>query len=72
MMKTIQVTEGVSMMLRANAIDAFNNINFQTPSGNAVNLQNTSFMQITNAYSDFNSSQYPGGRVIELQARIRF
>ncbi len=69
LMKTIPLTERVSMSLRANAIDAFNNINFQAPTGN---LQSSQFMQITNAYSDFNSSQYPGGRVIELVARISF
>ncbi len=69
LVRNIQLTEKVSMMLRANALDAFNNINFLPPSGD---LQSTQFLQITNAYSDFNSSQYPGGRVIELQARLIF
>ncbi|MGH9482277.1 MAG: hypothetical protein ACRD1L_09315, partial [Terriglobales bacterium] len=71
LIKNVNLTESVKMTLRANVLDAFNNPNFQNPSGN---LQSSSpgFMRITTAYSDFNSSQDPGGRVIELQARLSF
>lgn len=72
LVKNIQINERWKLVLRANALDAFNNINFQTPSGNNSAVQSSSFMQLTNAYQDFNSSQYPGGRVIELQGRIVF
>ena len=70
LVKNVNLTERVKMMIRANVLDAFNNINFQNPASGS--LQNSSFMRITTAYSDFNSSQDPGGRVIELQARLSF
>ncbi|MGH9471509.1 MAG: carboxypeptidase-like regulatory domain-containing protein [Terriglobales bacterium] len=67
--KDTQLTEGVKLTLRANALDIFNNINFQKPSGN---ITRNSFMQITSGYQDFTSTQDPGGRVIEFQFRITF
>ncbi|MFI5268055.1 MAG: hypothetical protein ACHQ7M_11825, partial [Chloroflexota bacterium] len=70
LVKNLNLTERFKLELRASVLDAFNNINFQNPASGS--LQSTSFMRITTAYSDFNSSQDPGGRVIELQARISF
>jgi len=69
LVKETKLTEGTSLTIRADVLDAFNNINFSTPSGN---LSSTSFMRITSAYSDFTSTQDPGGRVIQLVARINF
>ncbi len=69
LVKETKMTEGTSLTIRADVLDAFNNINFSTPSGN---LSSTSFMRITSAYSDFTSTQDPGGRVIQLVARINF
>ncbi|MGH9477680.1 MAG: carboxypeptidase-like regulatory domain-containing protein [Terriglobales bacterium] len=69
LLKDTQITEGIKLTLRANALDIFNNVNFQAPSGS---ITSTSFMQITSGYQDFTSTQDPGGRVIEFQARITF
>ncbi|MGH9471510.1 MAG: carboxypeptidase-like regulatory domain-containing protein [Terriglobales bacterium] len=72
LVKDTQLTEGMKLTLRANALDVFNNVNFQAPSGNAANITQSTFMRITSGYQDFTSTQDPGGRVIEFQARITF
>ncbi|MGH9477679.1 MAG: carboxypeptidase-like regulatory domain-containing protein [Terriglobales bacterium] len=69
LVKDTQLTEGMRLTLRANALDVFNDVNFKTPSGS---ITSTSFMRITGGYQDFTSTQDPGGRVIEFQARITF
>lgn len=71
LLKTEKLTEKVSMTVRANFLDIFNNINFSTPSSGSV-ATSTSFGKITGDYSDFTSTQDPGGRVLEGQLRFNF
>ena len=68
--KTQKLTEGIGLTVRADVLDIFNNINFSTPASG--NLSSTSFMRITSAYSDFTSTQDPGGRLIQLVFRLDF
>ena len=76
--KTTQITERVNWELRFEFLNAFNNANFYygPPSvifyAPSVNLQSNTFGQITNAYQDFDTTDSPGGRVIQLVARINF
>jgi hypothetical protein len=43
-----------------------------TSSTSSASIQSTSFGRTTNYYQDFNGSQDPGGRVIQLVLRINF
>lgn len=77
--KATKLREGLNLTLRADFLDAFNNINFSTPAAgrggypaNVADVTSSSFMRINSAYSDFTSTQDPGGRFIQLQARIDF
>jgi len=85
--KTTKITERVNFELRFEFLDAFNNANFlwgdaynasgysagasffSTVSGN---LQNPAFGRIFTAYQDFDSTADPGGRTMQIVARINF
>jgi len=85
--KTTRITERVNFELRFEFLDAFNNANFlwgdaynasgysagasffSTVSGN---LQNPAFGRIFTAYQDFDSTADPGGRTMQIVARINF
>jgi hypothetical protein len=75
--KKTNITERVNFEIRAEALDAFNNINFFFPndaatSFNLVNVTGTSFGRITNAFQDPNTTDDNGGRILQLVFRINF
>jgi len=65
------ITERVSFELRGEFLNAFNNINFYG-STNMGNFSDPLFGQITSAYMDTSNTQDPGGRLVQLVARINF
>jgi hypothetical protein len=80
MIKHTKITERVEIELRAEALNAFNNINFIFP-GSAVgtglvassaSAAGTSFGQVTLAYQDPNTNDDNGGRILQLVFRINF
>jgi hypothetical protein len=82
LVKETKITERVSLELRAEALNAFNDTNFYYACGSgtspcSVSTQSTRFGQMgsnsTNgAYQDFNTTQDPGGRILQLVGRINF
>lgn len=75
--KKIRFTENINVELRAEFLNAFNNINFQPgAAGNDVNtlgsLNATSFGRMTSAYQDLSTTNDPGGRVGQLVLRLNF
>lgn len=76
--KAISLTERFRMEIRANFLDALNHANFRV-GGFAANTTTTgccgaTFGQLPSgsAYRDNNTTNDPGGRVIDLQVRISF
>jgi hypothetical protein len=67
--KMTRVTEKQSIEFRAQFLNAFNLINFFLQN---VNGSSTNFGQTRSAYTDLNSTNDPGGRVIEFVLRYRF
>jgi len=67
--KRVRFTERTSFELRGEFLNAFNHTNFY-----AVTCASNSATcgQITSAYRDVSNSQDPGGRLIQLVARINF
>jgi hypothetical protein len=74
--KRVRVNERVNVELRAEVLNVFNFVNFMqaspSSSTSTASIQSTSFGRTTNYYQDFNGSQDPGGRVIQLVLRINF
>jgi hypothetical protein len=75
--KKIRFTENINLEMRAEFLNAFNNINFQPgASGNDINglgsLNATSFGRITSAYQDLSTTNDPGGRIGQLVLRLNF
>jgi len=74
--KRVRVNERLNVEVRAEALNVFNVVNFMatspTSSTSSASIQSTSFGRTTNYYQDFNGSQDPGGRVIQLVLRINF
>ncbi|MGA7785602.1 MAG: carboxypeptidase-like regulatory domain-containing protein, partial [Candidatus Acidiferrales bacterium] len=80
--KTTKITEHVNFEMRMEALNAFNNQNFYwacgvSTSACATSTQNTRFGQMgssasNGAYSDINTTQFPGGRVVQLVGRVNF
>jgi Carboxypeptidase regulatory-like domain len=75
--KTTKITERVNVEIRMEALNAFNNANFYYACGVSttpcsISLQSSSFGKIAGNYSDFNTNQDPGGRIIQLVGRINF
>ncbi len=69
--KRIFITERVNFECRGEFLNAFNNTNFYG-STNLTNFSNPLFGQITSAYRDTSTTRDPGGRQIQLVARINF
>jgi hypothetical protein len=65
--KKTYITERINLEVRAEFMDVFNNINFLAPTSGVTS---TSFMRITTAYQDTSTTNDPGGRWIQLVARI--
>jgi hypothetical protein len=71
--KQIKISERYNFELRAEFLNAFNNINFFNPTAAAnINPSNVNFMQVTTAYTDPSNTQDPGGRLVQLVARFNF
>ena len=82
LVKTTKITERVNFEMRMEALNAFNDADFYWATGPGVSpasisTQSTRFGQMgstnTNgAYSDINTTQDPGGRIVQLVGRINF
>ena len=75
--KKIKFTERMNLEMRAEALNAFNNINFLVGSaGNDVNgggtLSSGFFGRMTAAYQDISTTNDPGGRLVQLVLRLNF
>jgi hypothetical protein len=77
LVKKIRFTERTNLELRAEALNAFNNINFFV--GNPNNDTNAiggfgtaTFGRYTAAYQDISTTNDPGGRLIQLVLRFNF
>jgi hypothetical protein len=75
--KITKITERVNFEMRLDALNVFNNPNFYYACGVStspcsISLQTPQFGNIVGDYSDFNSTQDPGGRVLQLIGRINF
>lgn len=76
--KNTRITERVSWQFRAEFLNAFNNANFfyGPPSvifyAPSANLQSNTFGRMTRAYQDLDTTDSPGGRIVQLVARINF
>jgi carboxypeptidase family protein len=72
-MKKFRFNERFNFELRAEVLNAFNNINFLNLTGDAqTTMSNQRFGQVTTAYSDSSNTQDPGGRLIQIVARFNF
>ncbi len=75
--KITKITERLNFEMRLEALNVFNHPNFYygCPVGQdpcSVSLQSQTFGNIVGDYNDFNSTQDPGGRVLQLVGRINF
>jgi hypothetical protein len=78
--KKIKFTENTNFELRAEFLNAFNNINFRIGSAAndfttitpTLNNQNTGFGITTTAYQDISTTNDPGGRMVQLVLRFNF
>jgi hypothetical protein len=69
--KRIRVSEGTNVEVRAEFLNAFNNINF-LGNTNMTSFTSSSFAEVTTAYRDVNNTQDPGGRLIQFVLRFNF
>jgi hypothetical protein len=67
--KRVRITERTSFELRGEFLNALNNTNFY---GATCASSSATCGQVTSAYRDVSNSQDPGGRLIQLVARINF
>jgi hypothetical protein len=75
--KKIKFTERMNLEMRAEALNAFNNINWLVgAAGNDVNgagtLSSGFFGRYTAAYQDISTTNDPGGRLVQLVLRLNF
>jgi hypothetical protein len=75
--KRIRFTERLNLEMRAEALNAFNNINWLVgAAGNDVNgggtLSSGFFGRYTAAYQDISTTNDPGGRLVQLVLRLNF
>jgi hypothetical protein len=77
--KKFRITEGSNFELRAEFLNAFNNINFLVGGSAAVDVATVAggqaggaFGRVTTAYQDISTTNDPGGRLIQFVARINF
>ncbi|HKQ74882.1 MAG TPA: carboxypeptidase-like regulatory domain-containing protein [Blastocatellia bacterium] len=69
--KKVKITETLNFELRGEFLNAFNHVNF-FGSTNLTNFTNANFGQITSAYADSSNTNDPGGRIVQIVARINF
>ena len=66
----------MNLELRAEFLNAFNNINFLIGSPNTVAIStpvnSATFGRTNQAYQDLSTTSDPGGRLIQLVARFNF
>jgi len=87
MVKVTNITEKIKLELRAEFLNVFNNVNFLWGDAYGIpgysagasffstvtgNLQNPAFGRIFTGYQDLDSTADPGGRTVQLVARISF
>lgn len=82
LVKTTKITERVNLEIRMEALNAFNDADFYWACGVGsspcnISINSNRFGQMgsssTNgAYSDINTTQDPGGRIVQLIARVNF
>jgi Carboxypeptidase regulatory-like domain len=73
LMKKFKFNERVNFELRAEVLNAFNNINFLNLTGNdQTSMSNQRFGQVTTAYTDSSNTQDPGGRLVQIVLRFNF
>ncbi len=70
--KKVKITERANFELRAEFLNAFNSPNFNIGSTNFTNFSSLNWGQVTSAFRDTSNSNDPGGRVIQIVARINF
>jgi Carboxypeptidase regulatory-like domain len=75
--KNFRFNDRAHLEVRAEFLNAFNNINFivgsaQNDTNTANNFSSQSFGQVTNAYQDLSTTYDPGGRLIQFVARLTF
>jgi hypothetical protein len=71
--KRVLITERVNFELRAEMLNAFNNVDFFNPTGSAYTSPTSpTFMQVTTAYSDSSNTNDPGGRIGQIVFRINW
>lgn len=75
--KKIRFTERLNLEMRAEALNAFNNINWLVgAAGNDVNvpggLTSGLFGRYTAAYQDISTTNDPGGRLVQIVLRLNF
>ena len=70
--KRVRIRESVNFELRGEFLNAFNNTNFFGPTTNLTNFTNANWGQVTAAYSDSSNTNDPGGRIVQIVARINF
>jgi hypothetical protein len=69
LVKRIRFSESKNFELRGEFLNAFNNINF---TGVTCTSNSATCGQVNSAFRDTNQQQDPGGRLIQLVARINF
>jgi hypothetical protein len=67
--KKVKLSERTDFELRGELLDAFNNVNF-FGNTNMTNFNSATFAQVTSAYRDQSNTQDPGGRLVQIVARI--
>ncbi len=74
--KKTKITERINFELRGEFLNAFNNTNFlvQSPASDVafIGVGGATFGQTTNAYQDVSTTNDPGGRLVQIVARINF
>lgn len=69
--KKFRFTERANFELRAEFLNAFNNIDF-LGNTNMGPSSSATFGQVTSAYRDSSNTQDPGGRLVQIVLRINF
>lgn len=69
--KKTRLAERVNFELRGEFLNAFNRANFFA-STNLTNFTSDTFGQVTSAYRDTSNTLDPGGRLVQIVARINF
>jgi hypothetical protein len=74
--KKTRIKEKWEVELRAEFLNAFNNVNFLVGGATAAqvieSIQGTSFGQTTVGYQDISTTNDPGGRIVQIVLRINF